>query len=115
VIRFGGNREVNTIFTSSCIYVAMLLSWMLLLAVRALRIKRKKGELTKNHFAETLVQTFGISTLLGLFMTNLNYFLSMLFCTEPLIATESLIYSSVAFGIMDLLLVIYFFYYPLPE
>ena len=93
----------------------MLVSWIILLLIRAVRIKHRKGELSKSHFAETLVQTFGLSTLIGLFATNLDYFLTMLCFSEPQIATESLIYSSLAFGIMDLLLVIYFFYYPLPE
>jgi uncharacterized membrane protein YesL len=93
----------------------MLIFWFALLAIRTFRIKRKKRKLSQKHFAETLVQTFGMSTLLGLFMTNLNYFLAMVLSEAPLIATESLIYSSLAFGIMDLLLVIYFFYYPLPN
>ena len=106
---------MSMILSSSFVYVMMLVSWMVLLLIRGLRIKRKKGELSKNHFAETLVQTFGISTLIGLFVTHLNYFVTMLCSSEPLIATESLIYSSFAFGIMDILLVIYFFYYPLPE
>lgn len=103
------------LLSSAAIYTLMLLSWFALLAIRALRIKRKKKELSQKHFAESLVQTFGMSTLLGLFMTNLNYFLAMVLSNEPLIATESLIYSSLAFGVMDLLLVIYFFYYPLPD
>jgi uncharacterized membrane protein YesL len=106
---------VGTILSSSTIYVLMLASWFALLAIRAHRIKRKKRKLSQKHFAETLVQTFGMSTLLGLFMTNLDYFLAMILFQQPLIATESLIYSSLAFGIMDLLLVIYFFYYPLPD
>jgi hypothetical protein len=87
---------------------------MILFFIRVFRIKRKKGELTRNHFAETLVQTFGISTLLGGILTNFNYFFAML-CSEVLIASESLIYSSFAFGIMDMLLVLYFFYCPLPD
>jgi len=106
---------MSIILSPSSIYCVMLVSWIVLFLIRAVRIKRKKGELTKSHFAETLLQSFSLSTLTGLFVTNLNYFVSMLFHSEPLIATESLIYSSLAFGIMDLLLVIYFFYYPLPD
>ncbi len=106
---------MSTILPTAILYLSMVASWMVLFVLRAYRIKRKKGELSKNHFAETLVQTFGLSTLIGLFLTNLNYFSTMLLYSEPLIATESLIYSSFAFGIMDLFLVVYFFYYPLPE
>lgn len=105
----------GTVLSSSTIYVLMLVFWFALIAIRVLRIKRKKRKLSQKHFAETLVQTFGMSTLLGLFLTNLDYFLAMILFPGPLIATESLIYSSLAFGIMDLLLVIYFFYYPLPD
>lgn len=93
----------------------MVLSWFALFAMRAFRIKRKKKRLSQKHFAETLVQTFGMSTLLGLFMTNLDYFLGMILFQRLQIANESLIYSSFAFGIMDLFLVVYFFYYPLPN
>jgi hypothetical protein len=106
---------VKTIFASPTIYILMLISWFVLFVVKSLRIKRKRKELSQKNFAETLVQTFGISTLLGLFLTNLDFFLDMVLFQEPLIATESLIYSSLAFGIMDLLLVVYFFYYPLPD
>ena len=107
--------KMSTIISPSVAYAVALASWMLLLLIRVARIKHRKGELSKSHFAETLVQTFGISTLVGLFATNLGYFFAMFYSSEPLIATEAMIYSSLAFGIMDLLLVIYFFYYPLPE
>jgi hypothetical protein len=101
--------------SSSTIYALMLVCWVILFIIKALRIKRKKGKLSQKHFAETLIQSFSISTLFGLLMTNLDYFVSMILSQEPLVATESLVYSSLAFGIMDLLLVIYFFYYPLPR
>jgi len=106
---------MSFMLSSASIYCISLVSWLMLFIIKVIRIKRKKGKLTKNHFAETLLQSFSLSTLTGLFLTNLNYFVAMLFSSEPLIATESLIYSSLAFGILNLLLVIYYFYYPLPK
>lgn len=106
---------MSMILPSTTIYVLMVVSWLVLFFIKALRIRTKKGELSQNHFAETLLQTFGLSTLIGLFFTNFNFFCTMLLSSEPLIATESLIYSSFALGVMNLLLVVYFFYYPLPD
>ena len=97
------------------IYVIMIVSWMTLFVIRICRIKRKKSELSRIHFAESLLQSFGVSTLLGGLVTSIDCFILMFVNHQPIVVTESVIYSSLAFGIISLCLVIYFFYYPLPD